>query len=747
LSIRVRLLIIALLAVLLPAVWALLRFQDDRRTQVAADAQRLATRAQDTFDEIAQRVRATAQLHYGLARAGELSRPDRRACSAFLSEVREAHPQYTGILTIRPDGRLFCDSLNTGRELDLNDRGYFRRALAAPSGVVLEPTFGRLTGRAVLQVAHPARAGDGSLQFVLLASLDLARVLPAAAPPGRAPRLLLLDDKGVVLAVSAGSEGGLKPGASLAGTPLGRFAEVTSATTTQLQMPDGTRQVWARADVAGLPEAGLRVLAGLPEADIVAAADQRFRRDAAWYAALAMLLFGAVWLMADRAIRQPLARMTGMAGRLAGGELAARVPEPLPGGELGVLATALNQAASSIETQRADIEALHTRLLQSQRLEAVGQLTGGVAHDFNNLLTVVLGNADLLRGGALDEPVRAQALQMLTEAAERGAGLTRQLLAFARKQPLAPGSVDVNPLVAALEPMLRRTLGEHIEIELVRGAGVWPALVDAGQLENALLNLCLNARDAMPRGGRLTLETANAALDPRYAEAHAEVTPGQYTMLAVSDTGNGISREHLKHVFEPFFTTKEKGKGTGLGLAMVYGFVKQSGGHVSIYSEPGQGTTVKIYLPRAEPARASAAVAPVPAPLPPAAGGAIVLLVEDDEPVRILAGLELRAMGYQVLEAASGAEALALLREPQPVDLLFTDVVMPGGMSGRELADAALQLRPALPVLFTSGYTENAVVHHGRLDPGVMLLQKPYRRDDLARAVRAALERGAATSP
>jgi nitrogen-specific signal transduction histidine kinase len=398
----------------------------------------------------------------------------------------------------------------------------------------------------------------------------------------------------------------------------------------------------------------------------------------------------------------------------------------------------MNQAAQSLQTQREDIARLNSRLMQSQRMEAIGQLTGGVAHDFNNLLTVVLGNADLLAEMSADDPARRQLAEMIGAAAQRGAALTQQLLAFSRKQPLDPSVVDVNLRVVALDPMLRRTLGEHIEIELVRAAGLWPAVVDPAQLENALLNLCLNARDAMPSGGKLTLETANAALDQRYADLHPDVAPGQYVMLAVSDTGSGIPAEHLARVFEPFFTTKEKGRGTGLGLAMVYGFAKQSAGHVSIYSEPGHGTTVKLYLPRAVGARPQAGE---PVVVEPAVrGGAeTVLVVEDDEPVRQLACHELRALGYHVLDASCGADALRIVESDEPVDLLFTDVVMPGGMSGRQLADAARQLRPGLRVLYTSGYTENAIVHHGRLDPGVMLLAKPYRRADLARAVRSAI--------
>jgi len=744
LSIRARLLLMALLATLLPALLALLRFQDDRRAQVAADAQRLSGLAQAHVEELRQRILATTQLQFGLARASDLVQPDRAACSAFLSEVREAHPQYTGILTIHPDGRLFCDSLRSGRELDLNDRSYFQRARASREAVVLEPALGRLTGRAVLQVAYPVRAADATLRFVLLASLDLDRSVrvDAQAMPGR--RLLLLDDKGLVLAVSgpAGPGGGLQAGVSLAGTALGQFAAASrEPATTEVVMPDGQRHVWARADSRALETAGLRVLAGAPEATIVAAADQRFRRDAAWYAAFAAAVFLMVWWMAERSIRRPIARMTGMAGRLADGALEARVGGPLPSGELGTLAAALNQAAIALQAQRNDIDKLHAQLSQSQRLEAVGQLTGGVAHDFNNLLTVVLGNADQLATDNLDALQRRQALDMLIGAAERGAVLTRQLLAYARQQPLAPSAVDVNRLVEALGPMLRRTLGEHIEITFTCDPQLWPAMVDPTQLESAVLNLCLNARDAMPGGGRLTLATANATLDPDPEDAHADVAPGPYALLTVTDTGSGIPQADLRRVFEPFFTTKEKGKGTGLGLAMVYGFVKQSGGHVGIESALGHGTTVRLYLPRAD--GPVAAALPVPAATQLLGGQETILVVEDDELVRLLAGVELQAMGYQVLEAPSGAAALRMVEAGVAFDLLFTDVIMPGGMSGRDLADAARRLRPGLRVLFTSGYTEDAFVAPGRLDPGVQLLPKPYRRGELARAVRAALDRTA----
>lgn len=383
---------------------------------------------------------------------------------------------------------------------------------------------------------------------------------------------------------------------------------------------------------------------------------------------------------------------------------------------------------------------LEAQLQQAHRLEAVGQLTGGVAHDFNNLLTVILGNADLLVQQLPDQPRLQSLAEMTRTAAERGAELTQRLLAFARRQALQPQSIDAHQLLTSMDALLRRTLPANIELELVRGAGLWTTLVDPAQLESAVLNLVINARDAMPSGGKITLETSNAWIDQLYAENHPDVTPGQYVLLSVSDTGSGMSAEHLARVFEPFFTTKGVGKGTGLGLSMVYGFLKQSHGHVKLYSELGHGTTARLYLPRAD----------AQPEIPPAVvrterdfrGDASLLVVEDDPLVLSHAHDVLVGLGYRVTVANNGSAALAILREQSDFDLLFTDVVMPGEFNGRQLAEAALALHPTLKVLYTSGYSENAIVHHGRLDRGVHLLPKPYRSLDLARKVHAVLKAG-----
>ncbi|HUL06269.1 MAG TPA: CHASE3 domain-containing protein [Candidatus Acidoferrum sp.] len=384
-------------------------------------------------------------------------------------------------------------------------------------------------------------------------------------------------------------------------------------------------------------------------------------------------------------------------------------------------------------TQRNRSEAMAR---QAQRMEAIGHLTGGIAHDFNNLLQVIRANLDLLRPTVGED---AQAMRRLNDAqfgAERGARLTRQLLAFARRQPLAPVAVDLGRLVGDMANLLRRTLGETIEVETVVAGGLWNTLVDPGQIESALLNLAVNARDAMPEGGKLTIELGNATLDDAYAAANHDVTPGQYVMMAVTDTGHGMPPEVAARAFEPFFSTKPEGRGTGLGLSMVYGFVKQSGGHAKIYSEPGQGTTVRIYLPRT---RQAAEAIETPAVAAAVGGSESVLVVEDDAAVRKAAVELLESLGYRVSQAGDAEAALAILTGDAAVDLLFTDVVMPGSIGSRELARRAQALRPGLAVLFTSGYTENAIIHHGRLDPDVALLSKPYGRDELARKVRALL--------
>ncbi|MBR0849880.1 CHASE3 domain-containing protein [Bradyrhizobium diazoefficiens] len=386
-----------------------------------------------------------------------------------------------------------------------------------------------------------------------------------------------------------------------------------------------------------------------------------------------------------------------------------------------------HDATASRETER--------QLHQSQKLDAIGKLTGGVAHDFNNMLTVISGNTETLVAQLKGQPELQRVARLIDDAAERCAELIQHLLAFARKQPLQPRDVEINTAITDIAKLLRPTLGEQIQIETVLEQGPMTSHIDPSRLTNAVLNMAINARDAMPNGGNLLLETHRVVLDEAYAEANPDVQPGPYVMLAVSDTGTGMPPDIQEKAFEPFFTTKEVGKGSGLGLSMVYGFVKQSGGHIKIYSEAGYGTTIKLYLPPGKGMVEQAA----PRAAPAAGGAETIFVVEDDTMVRNFVIAQLQGLGYKTVAAGDSRAALKLIEAGEPFDLLFTDIVIPGGMSGRELADKVAALRPGLKVLFTSGYTDNAIVHHGKLDDGVMLLTKPYRRNQLAEMIRKAL--------
>jgi PAS domain S-box-containing protein len=396
--------------------------------------------------------------------------------------------------------------------------------------------------------------------------------------------------------------------------------------------------------------------------------------------------------------------------------------------------------AERVEQEVAERLRAEEALRQAQKMEAIGQLTGGIAHDFNNLLTVITGNVELLQRRLPEEATRLRrAADQALQGAHRAAALTHRLLAFSRRQALDPKPVDPNRLVVGMSELLHRTLGETIVLKTLTPEGVWRTEADPNQLENAVLNLAVNARDAMPDGGNLTIETANVHLDEGYVRTLPElIPPGEYVLLAVSDTGTGMDDATMERVFEPFFTTKEAGRGTGLGLSQVYGFVRQSQGHIRIYSEPGEGTSVKIYLPRylgadkaAEPAQLRSA--------PLRGRGEVVLVVEDDDDLRAYTTEALTELGYTVVAAPDARAALQALASGRKVHLLFTDLVLAGGLNGRELADEAVRNRPGLKVLYTTGYSANAV-HHGRLDPGLHLIGKPFTYADLAAKIRLILD-------
>jgi signal transduction histidine kinase len=402
---------------------------------------------------------------------------------------------------------------------------------------------------------------------------------------------------------------------------------------------------------------------------------------------------------------------------------------------------ALQASNAQLAKEIGERRAAESQVMQLQKMEAVGQLTGGIAHDFNNMLAIIIGSLEMARRrlGGTEHPGVARFIDNADEGAKRAAALTTRLLAFSRRQPLEPRVLDLNRLVGGMSEMLQRTIGEAVHIETVLSGGLWRVFADPAQVESSLVNLVVNARDSMPSGGKLTIETGNADLDERYARAHAEVTPGQYAMISVTDTGTGMTPEVMGQAFDPFYTTKEPGKGTGLGLSQVLGFVKQSSGHVKIYSEVGRGTTVKVYLPRYTGEGPTPVTIDEGAQPPVGRREELVLVVEDDAGVRNLSVEALRDLGYSVIHTASPGEALREIERRPEITLLFTDIVMPE-MTGRELVDKALALRPGLKVLYTTGYTRNAVVHNGIVDVGTAFLPKPFTIDHLAFKVRQTID-------
>ena len=740
-SLRTRLLILVIAAMLVPAILVGLRFVQNRTSDINAALSNLSATANDISGDLDEKIQGTAQLHYGLARARDLDTSDKTACSTFLSAVREEYTQFTGILTIKPDGSLFCNSLRTNRTLDLRDRAYFKQALVVhrrrhararvrPADRALGVADRLPCARGIRRAEiHPAR---------IVQSEQIRRLSREALGNGNA--ILLADRKGMVL-VSPHGKGWPGPGASMADSELFRFAASANREPfREVTDPDGRTQVWAVARSPSARDAGLYILVGRSKDGLVAAANRRLYEDLAMLAVASLLLLAGVWVLATMSIGRQVGRLAAMATKLGLGDLSARIAPPHPRGELGGLMTLLNGTAESLERQRAAIDELNQKLTQSQKMEAMGQLTGGVAHDFNNLLTVILGNAEHLAEKLVAHKELHGIAESIATAAERGSDLTRSLLAFARKQPLMPRDIDIGQKIVGMEQLLRRTLGEHIECDFRLDENLWQASVDPGQLASALLNLVLNARDAMPSGGKLTVEVQNTSLGESDVDVNGQARPGDYVMVAVTDTGTGMTAEVAGRAFEPFFTTKEVGKGTGLGLSMVYGFAQQSGGSMQIRSEPGHGTAVRLFFPRVATPQASAA----PSAGQPAkpSGSETILVVEDDDMVRGYVEGELKALGYRVIVTRDAPAALAILRGPEKIHLLFTDVVMPGGMFGTELAKEAACLRPDLKILLTSGHTEHPV---DAIDGGgreVRILNKPYRRHDLAATLRSVLKAG-----
>ncbi len=620
--------------------------------------------------------------------------------NAFLTELPTEVDHLQGAGLIRPDGGLAnVSSAFPTPPTNLGDRDYFLGTRQAPGRTFVSTSVvGRISGQPFFRLARQ-RAGEGEgVIFVSLSPEYFARFYRSIT--GGEDAVTMVRRDGAVLvrepAITTGVDV-LNPSSGF----MRGIARAEQGTYRLVSQLDGIERVHAYQRVGAYP---VYVSYGYGLRSV----------EREWRANL--MTFGIVTGLASLAL---------LALSLLAMQRAQR--------EQMVFADYRAEVA-----RREEAEA---RLRQSQKMEAVGQLTGGVAHDFNNLLTVVTGSLDMLRRRMEDGSARdLRLIENALEGAKRAATLTSHLLAFSRQQPLDPKPLDPNRLVAGMSDLLRRTLNEAIGVETVLAGGLWRTHADPNQLENAILNLAVNARDAMPDGGKLTIETANTALDEAYAVSRLEVKAGQYVMISVSDTGMGMSREVLERVFEPFFTTKPVGKGTGLGLAQVYGFMKQSGGHAAIYSEPGQGTTVKLYFPRYRGADEVVDRAKLGVERPPAGHGETILVVEDDEMVRRFTVEALGEAGYRVLEAGDGPAGLRLLDADPGIALLFTDVVLAGPLNGRKLADEAVRRRPDLKVVFTTGYTRNAIIHHRRLDEGVNFLGKPFTSSDLLHKVNTVLD-------
>ncbi|MBY0468370.1 MAG: response regulator [Burkholderiaceae bacterium] len=746
-NLRARLLLILLLALALPAGLMGWRFYQERTIEIGQAQVRLSSLARRIGDEIDTRIQGTAQLQYGLSRAHDLDTTDRAACSEFLSAVREEYPQYTGILTIRPDGALFCDSLRTGRQLDLRDREYFKQAQMLRGAVALQPAFGRLTGLSVLQIAYPVHEGDGPLKYVLLASLNLDKFTVERQREFIAPRpqLLLVDRKGGVLAWSGEGTHRQVPGTSITDAALLRLAtQPNGSAVAEIVDAQGRAQVWATDAAQVDRRSGIHVLVGLPKAELVAAADRRLVQDLGFLGLIALLLFAAMWVLAELGIRRPVGRITEMARQLGSGRLEARIPGPYPRGELGGLMAVLNSTANSLQRQRADIEQLGQQLRQSQKLEAIGTLAGGIAHDFNNVLGAILGNVALARDDlAVDHPAE-RSLTQIEVAASRARDLVQQILAFSRQQPPALVTLSLRPLVDDILGLLRVTLPPGITLNTELAEAPLHVRADATQLHQVLMNLCANAWQSLQgQPGQVTVGLA--ALWPADARA-AGITVGDVSSqtpiahLWVRDSGCGIDEATRLRIFEPFFTTKPAGAGTGLGLSVVHGIVMGHGGALTVDSAPGQGSTFHVYLPtvNADPSAADAEAERRP-PAAWSGQGQRVLYVDDDEVMKVLVERLLTRAGYRPLCHGSVQQALTtLLADPMAWDVVVTDYSMPE-LSGVEFARQLLAIRPDLPVIVMSGYVSDELRLAARAGGVREVIQKQYTLEELGSAIHRVL--------
>ncbi|AWN41841.1 hybrid sensor histidine kinase/response regulator [Methylobacterium durans] len=648
------------------------------------------------------------------------SEEDRLDLHRFLADLQKSYEQVATLTIVDAEGRLRASSRSHPADASVSyvDRDWFQALRATDQSEihVSRSVIGRQSGQPVFNVSRRVYSPDGSFQGAIALSVDRSyfETFYREVDPDLAHNVVLVRSDGEILAREPTTGLMTLPPSAPMMQAIGRGDDGPYRAVSAV---DRVTRIFSYRRVAPYP---VYIGFGVSEAGVLEA----WKAHMIGYTLVAALaaagLFGVSLLALRQMRRQDLATRR------------------------------WREAADALTAEATERRRAEEQLRQAQKMEAVGRLTGGVAHDFNNLLTVVIGNLEMAQRRGADADARLlRGIDNAMEGARRAATLTHRLLAFSRQSPLNPETVDANRLVAGMSDLFRRTLGEQVAVETVLAGGLWLTQADANQMESAILNLAVNARDAMPEGGKLTIETGNAFLDEAYSAHHDELRPGQYVMVAVCDTGTGMPPEVTSRVFEPFFTTKPPGKGSGLGLAQVYGFMRQTGGHVAIYSEVGQGTAIKLYFPRlargsAEPLGDLRSPMETPTLIPGVLErapqpGLTVLAVEDDPMVRAFTVAALEEAGYRVLQAAEGPQALRLIETEPEIALLFTDVVLTGPLDGRKVADEALCRRPGLKVLFTTGYTRNAIIHHGRLDEGVDLIVKPFTAASLGRKVRAVL--------
>jgi signal transduction histidine kinase len=734
LSLRARLLLLVVACVVPLLGFSLGGQYLQYRQTVAATGRQTLELVRSMSVVVEQELRARMVALEVLALSPTLHRND---ITAFRTEAEAViHQQFPGsnLIVLREDGQQLMNTLLApDAPLPVRpDMTSARRVFATGQPTVSDFYIGAVGPRPVVAIDVPVKRDDGSVMYVLSSNPRLdafAEIIRRQQLPSTWI-VSLFDRRGVNVARTPNPERfvGQQAGPEL----LPRL----------LAAPEGILESTSREGIPLVsafnhsPRFGWAVAVGVPRAEVVAPALTAATHTLAVGATMLAAALALAVLLARR-ITGPIATLRRLAAAGDGDAVIGAAPTGLQeADEVRSAEYERRRSERDKELARAALHESEEKLQQSQKMEAVGQLTGGLAHDFNNLLLVVIGNLDQLIESKKNDPAVQELANHALEAAQRGADLTQSLLAFARRQPLRPRRIAINDLVSGVARLLSRTLGERVEVVLELTPEIWPVVADPAQLEAALTNLATNARDAMPRGGRLTIVTANRHLDEDYGLQHEDVTAGDYAMIEVSDTGIGMSPEVSEKIFDPFFTTKGRGQGTGLGLSMVFGFIKQSGGHINVYSEPGVGTTFRLYLPRdreaVEPVQRPGAAAGI------AGGGEIVLVVEDNPALRRVVVLQLTTLGYRIREVENAAAALAILESNEPIDLLFADVVMPGKLDGYDLVRIVRERWPRIKVVLTSGFPGS---HSDRDAPGVPLLTKPYRRDDLARVLRDAFAR------